>query len=203
MTDIENNISLAKDKREFFKEKFNIELLHTDESAQLTIVELKKELMVCIADQMKLLRLKQREVGEILDIKQARVSDLTTGKDDRFSLDSIIKYAYVLGGIKPKKKVKSKAAKQLVEKYYADIVCTPLEAEKNIEQIKAEVVEDLLSVLLKSRLKQREVSEILNIKQPRVSDLKQFKLELFSLEIVYKYALVFGTKKSLKLKSRL
>ncbi|EKN4567828.1 XRE family transcriptional regulator [Vibrio parahaemolyticus] len=203
MTDIENNISLAKDKREFFKKKFNIELLHTDESAQLTIVELKKELMACITDQIKLLRLKQREVGEILDIKQARVSDLTTGKDDRFSLDSIIKYAYVLGGIKPKKKVKSKAAKQLVEKYYADIACTPLEAEKNIEQTKAEVVEDLLSVLLKSRLKQREVSEILNIKQPRVSDLKQFKLELFSLEIVYKYALVFGTKKSLKLKSRL
>lgn len=54
--------------------------------------ENKKAIMIAIKNIVKKERLKQREIAEILDIKQPRVSDLLALKHNRFSLDILIGY---------------------------------------------------------------------------------------------------------------
>jgi predicted XRE-type DNA-binding protein len=57
----------------------------------------KKEAIKAINHLIKSRGLKQREVAQILDIKQPRVSDLSTSKIDKFSLDTLVSYIAVFG----------------------------------------------------------------------------------------------------------
>lgn len=57
----------------------------------------KIELMKAIRNKIKDDQLRQREVAEILDIKQPRVSDLISLKHERFSLDILIGYLEIFG----------------------------------------------------------------------------------------------------------
>lgn len=57
----------------------------------------KIELMKAIRNKIKEDHLRQREVAEILDIKQPRVSDLIALKHERFSLDILIGYLETFG----------------------------------------------------------------------------------------------------------
>jgi len=57
----------------------------------------KTELIKAINKMIKERGLKQREVSEILDIKQPRVSDLATSKTDKFSLDTLVAYMGIFG----------------------------------------------------------------------------------------------------------
>ncbi|NCN53764.1 helix-turn-helix domain-containing protein [Vibrio parahaemolyticus] len=54
-------------------------------------------LMKAIKHKIKEDHLKQKEVAEILDIKQPRVSDLISLKYERFSLDTLIGYSEHFG----------------------------------------------------------------------------------------------------------
>ncbi|EHU5001505.1 MULTISPECIES: helix-turn-helix domain-containing protein [Vibrio] len=56
-------------------------------------------LMKAIGNKIKDDNLKQREVAEILDIKQPRVSDLIRLKHERFTLDTLIGYLEIFGSI--------------------------------------------------------------------------------------------------------
>ncbi|HAS6235960.1 TPA: helix-turn-helix domain-containing protein [Vibrio vulnificus] len=54
-------------------------------------------LMKAIRNKVKDDNLRQREVAEILDIKQPRVSDLIALKHERFSLDTLMGYSEQFG----------------------------------------------------------------------------------------------------------
>ncbi|ELA9876878.1 XRE family transcriptional regulator [Vibrio parahaemolyticus] len=54
-------------------------------------------LMKAIKHKIKEAHLKQKEVAEILDIKQPRVSDLISLKYERFSLDTLMGYSEQFG----------------------------------------------------------------------------------------------------------
>ncbi|MCG9227549.1 helix-turn-helix domain-containing protein [Vibrio diabolicus] len=56
-------------------------------------------LMKAIGNKIKKDNLRQREVAEILDIKQPRVSDLMRLKHERFTLDTLIGYLEIFGSI--------------------------------------------------------------------------------------------------------
>ena len=57
----------------------------------------KKEIMAVIGQIVTKERLKQREIADLFDIKQPRVSDLIGGKYERFSLDILLVYLSKLG----------------------------------------------------------------------------------------------------------
>lgn len=61
------------------------------------------------------------------------------------------------------------------------------DSEKYINDIKVKLSEALTNVIQKKKLKQREVKEILNIKQPRVSDLMRGKVDKFSVDSLLEY----------------
>lgn len=63
------------------------------ELSQNNKLALLKAINKIIADR----RLKQREVAEILDIKQPRVSDMQNEKIEKFSLDTLVEYFALLG----------------------------------------------------------------------------------------------------------
>lgn len=66
-------------------------------SKQDLLTKNKLALMSAITDEITRLKLKQREVAELLNIKQPRVSDLTQKKTDKFSLDILVGYMATLG----------------------------------------------------------------------------------------------------------
>ncbi|EIA4666884.1 XRE family transcriptional regulator [Vibrio parahaemolyticus] len=68
------------------------------------------------------------------------------------------------------------------------------------EDNKMAIMKWLCEVIRKERLKQREVAEVLDIKQPRVSDLLAMKHDRFSLDLLIKYMAIFGHKLSLTFK---
>ncbi len=57
----------------------------------------KVELMNAICKIVKRERFKQREIADLLDIKQPRVSDLISKKYERFSIDILMSYMETLG----------------------------------------------------------------------------------------------------------
>ncbi|ELK2252473.1 TPA: XRE family transcriptional regulator [Vibrio parahaemolyticus] len=59
----------------------------------------KIELMKAIRNKIKDDNLRQREVAEILDIKQPRVSDLIRLKHERFTLDTLMGYLETFGSV--------------------------------------------------------------------------------------------------------
>lgn len=83
----------------------------------------KIELMTAICKIVKRERLKQREIAELLNIKQPRVSDLIAKKHDRFSIDILMGYMELFGysiTFKGVETVKGKPLKANVEKVSAD-----------------------------------------------------------------------------------
>lgn len=54
------------------------------------------------------------------------------------------------------------------------------------------ITTEIKRIIKSNRLKQREVAKILDIKQPRVSDLLQLKIEKFSLDLLVQYLSCLG-----------
>lgn len=71
--------------------------------------------------------------------------------------------------------------------------------EKLNKENKQVIMNAIRNIVKKERLKQREIAEILDIKQPRVSDLLSLKHERFSLDILISYLEHFGYKISFQL----
>ncbi len=64
---------------------------------------------------------------------------------------------------------------------------------KNIsDKNKIEIMKAIKNIVVFERLKQREIAELLDIKQPRVSDLLSLKHDRFSLDILMGYLEKFG-----------
>ena len=115
----------------------------------------KQKLAKTIARLIAHKKLKQREVEQLLNIKQPRVSDLVNGKVEKFSIDSLLEYLNKIGYV--------------IEGYPADDA-------NYINTIKTRLVTSIGEIIVANKFKQRQVQEILNIKQPRVSDLVNKKI---------------------------
>ncbi|EIV8508254.1 XRE family transcriptional regulator [Vibrio parahaemolyticus] len=61
-----------------------------------------------------------------------------------------------------------------------------------LKENKITIMRAIRNIVSQHRLKQREVAEILDIKQPRASDLLNFKYKRFSLDILLEYLSTFG-----------
>jgi predicted XRE-type DNA-binding protein len=61
--------------------------LITDDAAQIKLYELKSQLMNCINDHIKDLELTQLQASKVMKVTQARVSNVATGKIDKFTYD--------------------------------------------------------------------------------------------------------------------
>ena len=61
--------------------------LITDDAAQIKLYQLKSQLMNCINDQIKDLRLTQSQASKIMKVTQARVSNVSTGRISKFTYD--------------------------------------------------------------------------------------------------------------------
>ncbi|MEI6233548.1 MAG: helix-turn-helix transcriptional regulator [Planctomycetota bacterium] len=61
--------------------------------AEATVLTFRTELMVRLKKMIKQKRWTQTQAAEILGIAQSRVSDLTRGKHDRFSVDMLLTLA--------------------------------------------------------------------------------------------------------------
>ena len=113
----------------------------------------KQKLAKTIARLIAHKKLKQREVEQLLNIKQPRVSDLVNGKVEKFSIDSLLEY---------------------------------------LNTIKTRLVTSIGEIIVANKFKQRQVQEILNIKQPRVSDLVNKKIDKFSVDSLIEYFTKIG-----------
>ena len=126
----------------------------------------KQKLAKTIARLIAHKKLKQREVEQLLNIKQPRVSDLVNGKVEKFSIDSLLEYLNKIGYV--------------IEGYSADDV-------DYINTIKTRLVTYIGEIIVANKFKQRQVQKILNIKQPRVSDLVNKKIDNVSRIIPWGY----------------
>ncbi len=131
----------------------------------------KQKLAKTIARLIAHKKLKQREVEQLLNIKQPRVSDLVNGKVEKFSIDSLLEYLNKIGYV--------------IEGYSADDV-------DYINTIKTRLVTYIGEIIVANKFKQRQVQEILNIKQPRVSDLVNKKIDKFSVDSLIEYFTKIG-----------
>ncbi len=61
------------------------------------ILQFKSELLIKIKEIVETKDLKRRDLEKILDVPQPRVSDLMTGKIDRFSIEILILFLSHLG----------------------------------------------------------------------------------------------------------
>ena len=68
-----------------------------------------------------------------------------------------------------------------------------METNDLLTQNKISIMKAINAIITKKGLKQREVATILDIKQPRVSNLAQEKSDTFSLDILMKYLGVLGS----------
>lgn len=68
---------------------------------------------------------------------------------------------------------------------------------KLTKENKINIMKAIKNIVKAERLKQRHVAEVLDIKQPRVSDLLALKHERFSLDILMQYLALFGCKISI------
>lgn len=58
---------------------------------------LKNKILIHIQEHLIKMKLTQKEMGKILDIKQPKVSRILTGYIEDFSLDTLIEYTELLG----------------------------------------------------------------------------------------------------------
>jgi predicted XRE-type DNA-binding protein len=78
---------------QFFDSPFHV--THDEEVASK--MALKMELSIFITDCIKKLGLKQSEAAAILDVTQSRVSELATGKIEKFTIDAMMDMLDKLG----------------------------------------------------------------------------------------------------------
>lgn len=71
-------------------------------------------------------------------------------------------------------------------------VVTTQQIEELSNKNKKHLIQAINGIIQKRNLKQREVAEILDIKQPRVSDMYNEKIEKFSLDTLFDYFALLG-----------
>lgn len=140
-------------------------------STEVNFDEVKQKLSTTIARLITHKKLKQREVEVLLDIKQPRVSDLVNGKVEKFSIDSLLDYLNKIGYI--------------IDGY-------PVNQKEYIDSIKTRLIGIISDIISDNKFKQRQVQELLSIKQPRVSDLVNKKIEKFSVDSLIEYLTKVG-----------
>lgn len=143
----------------------------TSSSVEVNFDEIKHKLSKTIARLINQKKLKQREVEAILEIKQPRVSDLVNGKVEKFSIDSLLDYLNKIGYV--------------IEGY-------PVNQKEYIDSIKTRLITIVGEIIESNKFKQRQVQELLDIKQPRVSDLVNKKIEKFSVDSLIEYLTKLG-----------
>lgn len=67
------------------------------DEAEAQVLALRADLMAQLERTLKSKRLTQTAAAEILGVSQGRVSDLTRGKVEKFSLDMLVTFAAKLG----------------------------------------------------------------------------------------------------------
>ncbi len=66
-------------------------------SAQAQVLALRADLMAQLEKQIKARKMTQVAAAALLGVSQSRVSDLTRGKVEKFSLDTLVEFAAKLG----------------------------------------------------------------------------------------------------------
>ncbi len=140
-------------------------------NSELDLADVKKKFSKTISKLITHKKLKQKEVENILEIKQPRVSDLVNGKVDKFSIDSLLEYLNKIGYV---------------------IEGHPIDQDQYIESIKTRLVNTMVEIIKTNKFKQRQVQELLDIKQPRVSDLVNKKIDKFSVDSLIEYLTKVG-----------
>ena len=69
----------------------------TRDEETVSKMAMKMDLSIFITEHIKNLNLKQREAAEKLNVNQSRISELATGKVEKFSIDAMIDMLYKLG----------------------------------------------------------------------------------------------------------
>jgi predicted XRE-type DNA-binding protein len=67
------------------------------ETAEAQVLALRADLMAQLGTQIKAKKLTQVAASQLLGVSQSRVSDLTRGKAEKFSLDMLVQFAAKLG----------------------------------------------------------------------------------------------------------
>jgi len=67
------------------------------DDAEAQVLALRADLMAMLAKQIKAQNMTQVKASKILGVSQGRVSDLTRGKAEKFSLDMLVTFAAKLG----------------------------------------------------------------------------------------------------------
>lgn len=131
------------------------------------VLLIKKKLSNSITKLIKTKKLKPKDLQQLLDIKQPRVSDLMNSKIEKFSIDSLLEYLNKIGYV--------------IIDYHED------SKEEYINNIKRKIVSSIIKISKENKYRQKELQEMLSIKQPRVSDLMNSKIEKFSIDALLEY----------------
>lgn len=75
----------------------NIFELLTDDPVKYNAWSFKSKLMLVVGLILREKKLTQKEIGDLLDISQPRVSNLLKGKMDKFSMDALLEMLFKLG----------------------------------------------------------------------------------------------------------
>lgn len=147
-----------------------------DNNQEHSVQKVKQQLSTAIVSLIEKKQLKQKTIQEILGIKQPRVSDLVNCKIEKFSIDSLLdylnKFGYSITEYQDENKDENK--------------------DEYINNIKTNIINSIVSITSKQRYKQKNIQEILDINQPRASDLINYKIEKFSIESLLEYLVKFG-----------
>ena len=141
------------------------------------VLNAKKKLLKVILNHIETKQFKQKEIQDLFNIKQPRVSDLVNKKLEKFSLDALLMYLYNIE--------------------YSIVCISSTNLTDYIENIKIRMIRNIKEMISFHGYKQREIADILTIKQPRVSDLINNKFEKFSIDTLFVYIYRFGYKFSL------
>ncbi len=147
------------------------------DNQDIYVQNLKIQLSNAIIKLIKNKKMKQKDIQAILDIKQPRVSNLMNRKIDKFSIDSLLEYLNKIG--------------------YVIIEYHEKSQEEYLNNIKRKLISSIVNIIKDNRLKQKEIQSILDIKQPRVSDLVNYKIDKFSIDSLIDYLAKIGYKVNL------
>jgi predicted XRE-type DNA-binding protein len=67
------------------------------DDAEAQVLALRADLMAQLGKQIKARKLTQTAASKLLGVSQSRISDLSRGKVERFSLDTLVQFAARLG----------------------------------------------------------------------------------------------------------
>lgn len=147
------------------------------DNQDIYVQNLKIQLSNAIIKLIKNKKMKQKEIQAILDIKQPRVSNLMNRKIDKFSIDSLLEYLNKIG--------------------YVIIEYHDKSQEEYLNNIKRKLISSIVNIIKDNRFKQKEIQSILDIKQPRVSYLVNYKIDKFSIDSLIYYLAKIGYKVNL------